>query len=60
MLLAGAEMAGNLMLLAAMAFYARYVLLDAEGLLPRREPEPDDELAEEEAAATRRVPLVCQ
>ena len=38
MSLAGAEMAGNLLLLAAMTFYARYVLLDAEGLLPRREP----------------------
>ena len=44
-------MAGNLMLLAAMTFYARFVLLDAEGLLPRREPEPDDELTEEESTA---------
>ena len=51
MSLAGTEMAGNLMLLAAMAFYARFVLLDAEGLLPRREPEPDDELTEEELTA---------
>ena len=51
MWLAGAEMPGNLMLLAAMTFYARHVILDAEGLLPRREPQPDDELAEEEAAA---------
>ncbi len=31
----GCEMAGNLMLLAAMLVHARYVLLDAEGLLPR-------------------------
>ena len=32
------EMAGNLMLLAAMLFHARYVILDAEGLLPDRKP----------------------
>jgi hypothetical protein len=48
--LAGAEMTGNLMLLAATVFHARFVILDAEGLLPRREPQPDDELTEEEAA----------
>ena len=29
-------MAGNLMLLAAMTLHARHVILDAEGLLPRR------------------------
>ena len=34
---AGSEMAGNLLLLAAMLVHARYVLLDAEGLLPHRE-----------------------
>ena len=34
---AGSEMAGNLLLLAAMLAHARYVLLDAEGLLPHRE-----------------------
>jgi hypothetical protein len=34
---AGSEMTGNLMLLAAMSLHARYVLLDAKGLLPRRE-----------------------
>jgi hypothetical protein len=37
----GAEMTGGLMLLAAMALHARYVLLDAEGLLPHRELEED-------------------
>ena len=34
---AGSEMTGNLLLLAAMLAHARYVLLDAEGLLPHRE-----------------------
>jgi hypothetical protein len=34
---AGCEMAGNLLLLAAMLLHARYVLMDAEGLLPQRE-----------------------
>jgi hypothetical protein len=33
----GCEMAGNFLLLAAMGFHARYVLLDAYGLLPLRE-----------------------
>ena len=37
------EMAGSLMLLAAMSLHARYVILDAEGLLPRAEPERDDD-----------------
>lgn len=32
----GAEMVGNLMLLMAMGLHARYVILDAQGLLPRR------------------------
>ena len=39
---AGSEMAGNLLLLWAMALHARYVLLDAEGLLPRRQPAAED------------------
>jgi len=50
MLEEGAEMVGNLMLLAAMGLHARYVILDAEGLLPRRELEGDhlgDELKAE-------------
>jgi hypothetical protein len=51
MCLAGAEMAGSLMLLAAMTFYARLVIRDAEGLLPRRTSEPCDELTEEESTA---------
>ena len=33
----GSEMVGNLMLLAAMSLHARYVLLDAKGLLPIKE-----------------------
>jgi hypothetical protein len=32
----GAEMLGNLLVLLAMGLHARYVLLDAEGLLPKR------------------------
>jgi hypothetical protein len=48
MLEEGAEMLGNLMLLLAMALHARYVILDAEGLLPRREPKAGYEDEEEE------------
>jgi hypothetical protein len=50
MFLTGSEMAGNLMLLAAMALHARYVLLDAEGLLPIRQPAADAAETAEEAA----------
>ena len=45
---AGAEMAASLLLLAAMGFHARYVLLDAEGRLPHHEPEEVEEPDEEE------------
>jgi hypothetical protein len=45
---AGAEMSGSLMLLAAMGLHARYVLLDAEGRLPRHEPETVEEPDEED------------
>lgn len=38
MLEEGAEMVGNLFLLLAMGLHARYVILEAEGLLPRRAP----------------------
>lgn len=52
MLEEGAEMVGNLMLLLAMGLHARYVILDAEGLLPRAEPadheHTEDELEDEE------------
>ncbi|MEA1952413.1 MAG: hypothetical protein U9N87_13620 [Planctomycetota bacterium] len=41
----GAEMLGNLFLLLAMTLHARYVVLDAEGLLPQRE---EDEAEEED------------
>jgi hypothetical protein len=48
------EMAGHLMLLAAMAFHARYVILDAQGLVLHPEPREakktdaaDDEVNEE-------------
>ena len=50
MFLAGTEMTGNLMLTAAMTLHARYVLLDAEGLLPRRALDADEELDAEETA----------
>jgi len=36
----GAEMVGNVLLLLAMGLHARYVILDAEGLLPERESPP--------------------
>ncbi len=42
MLAAGAEMLGCWMLLVATTLHARYVVLDAEGLLPVPEPEGDD------------------
>jgi len=38
MLEEGAEMVGNVFLLLAMGLHARYVILDAEGLLPARQP----------------------
>lgn len=51
----GAEMAADLLLLAAVTFHARYVLLDAEGLLPHRErpavpaaKEPDEDAEDHE------------
>jgi hypothetical protein len=37
MIKAGAAMSGHLMLLMSMVLYARFVILDAEGLLPGRE-----------------------
>ena len=42
MLEEGAEMVGNVFLLLAMGLHARYVILDAEGLLPAREPKSDE------------------
>ena len=55
MLEEGCEMFGDLSLLLAMVLHARYVLLDAEGLLPRRaarsEFPPLDEDIEEEHEA---------
>jgi len=51
MLEEGAEMVGNLLLLLAMTLHARYVILDAEGLLPVRAAEPEveeNELDEED------------
>ena len=38
----GAEMAGNVFLLLAMGLHARYVILDAQGLLPASEVESDE------------------
>ena len=43
----GAEMVGNLFLLLAIGLFARHVILDAEGLLPRREPNEEDEAEDE-------------
>ncbi len=40
---AGSEMAGQLMLLAAMGLHARYVILDAQGLIVHPEPRQADE-----------------
>ena len=51
MLEEGAEMVGNLFLLLAMVLHARYVILDAEGLLPRPEVDEEGEPDEEEAYA---------
>lgn len=59
MLSKGAEMAGSWMLLLGTALHARYVVLDAEGLLPLPEPRTGvdtlstDEAAELEAAENR-------
>jgi hypothetical protein len=47
MLAAGAEMFGYWMLMLATALHARYVVLDAEGLLPRPEPKVELDLEEE-------------
>lgn len=47
----GAEMLGNLFLLLAMVLHARYVILDAEGLLPRREKEDEEETGDVEQYA---------
>lgn len=47
MLEEGAEMVGNVFLLLAMGLHARYVILDAEGLLPQRASDSDDEYEEE-------------
>jgi uncharacterized membrane protein len=43
MLEEGAEMVGNLLLLLAMGLHARYVILDAEGLLPQQAQQDEDE-----------------
>ena len=48
MLEEGAEMVGNLFLLLAMALHARYVILDAEGLLPERAKEEEEKDEDEE------------
>ena len=54
MLEEGAEMVGNVFLLLAMGLHARYVILDAEGLLPARQPKydhPEQELPREESSS---------
>jgi hypothetical protein len=49
---AGGTLAGHVLLLTALAFYARYVVLDADGLLPQRHQpcESDDETESAERA----------
>jgi hypothetical protein len=42
MLVSGAEMTGGLMLMAAMILHVRYVIRDAEGLLPQCSPADAD------------------
>ena len=54
MLEEGAEMVGNLLVLLSMGLYARYVILDAEGLLPDRGRETDEE---EEIAADQWIKI---
>lgn len=43
MLEEGCEMLGNLLLLLAMTVHARWVIMDAEGLIPARPPKPKKE-----------------
>jgi len=65
MLEEGAEMIGNLMLLLAMGLHARYVILDAEGLLPERErtrvgesgEDEEDQMAVPSPAPSRQFPI---
>ena len=53
MLEEGAEMVGNVFLLLAMGLHVRYVILDAQGLIPLRRPKSDvlDEEPDEEASS---------
>jgi hypothetical protein len=44
---AGAKLTGMVFLLFSMTLHARYVLMDAEGLLPRREPKPKKQPADD-------------
>ncbi len=50
----GSEMAGHLMLLAAMGLNARYVILDAQGLVPHPEPRKAAKPEEDEAKDTQK------
>ena len=58
MLGSSAQMGGHLLLLVAMTLHARFVIRDAEGLLPKREPAPageeleQDESKEEETGSS--------
>ena len=54
----GSEMAGQLMLLAAMGLHARYVLLDAQGLVPHPEPRKTAEPDEDEPSKTEAVKVL--
>jgi hypothetical protein len=52
MLSAGGQLLGNYLILVAVTIYARHVILDAQGLLEKREPRP---AAEEKTARGRRA-----
>jgi hypothetical protein len=56
MLRVGAEMLGNLLLLTAMIVYARYVVRDAQGLLPRSQPQADEDETEQGTADAAESP----
>jgi hypothetical protein len=55
MLRTGSEMAGHLMLLTAMGLHARYVLRDAQGLVPHPEPQNREESGKDEPEETETV-----
>jgi hypothetical protein len=51
----GCAMGGSLMLLTAMGLHARYVVLDAEGLLPRPAPAADEPEEDDSSVAAPKI-----